>query len=118
MSKDQVIMRLAASQFATVVQDLRLARIIVEMLAAASPSMQQLLLPPAVATAETVAQVMWKLATDVAGRPGDPAISFALSSVGESSVFILESSAGTSAKDIGAENDDQQLLALTPRGEA
>lgn len=118
MSNDRVIMRVTAGQFAAVVQDLRLARIIVEMLAAASPSMQQLLLPPAIATEEAVAQVMWKLATDVAGRPGDRAISFALSSVGESSVFILESSAGTSANDAGADNDDQQLLALRPRGEA
>ncbi len=58
MSKQKMLMRIDAPEVTPVIQDLRIARTVVEMLFLATPSMQQLLLGQAIATEEAVAHVL------------------------------------------------------------
>jgi hypothetical protein len=71
-------MHIDAAEVVLVINDLRLARIVVETLFLTSPSMQKLLLGQAIATEEAVAHVLLDVAATVIGRPYDPAIGFSL----------------------------------------
>lgn len=117
MAKQKLLMRIAAPEVTPVIQDLRVARTVVEMLFLATPSMQKLLLGHAIATEEAVAHVLLEVAAKAVGRPNDPAIGFSLVP-GEAAIVVFDSGEEPPRDHVAAEPNDASLLTLTPRGEA